>query len=245
MSDFQTADLARFADLLDRADHVVPLIDVHHGRPDRMTIALRHDIDGNNGAWENALAMARWEHSHGYRSTYYILPTAPYWSPAIADGLREMAWLGHEIGYHNNALAESRRRGVDPFVFLAETVEQLRSWSGEAVVSTTAHGDEDCRPGGFVNYQIWAESATRGDRTPMELGIEPRRPEEFGFEFQGEFLPRPHYISDSGGSWTTYSTVPDITTVLDEYPYTDGHLTVLQHPDWWPVELFEPERVAA
>jgi hypothetical protein len=39
--------------------------------------------------------------------------------------------------------------------------------------------------------------------------------------------------------------VPDISQVLAEYPYSDGQLIILQHPDWWPVELFDLQKVAA
>ena len=193
--------------------------------------------------------MARWEYAHGYRSTYYFLHTAPYWGPRMEEGLREIAWLGHEIGYHNNALAEARRTGADPFEIVAETLAQLRAWSGEPVVSTAAHGDADCTRGGFVNYQLWSEAQSNyvSDTylTPDQLHIVPRSIGEFGFEFQGDWLRRPHYLSDSGGDWTHYSTVPHLSQVLEEYPYDDGQLIILQHPDWWPVELFALAKAAA
>jgi len=242
-------DLAQLSELLARADRVAPLVDVFYGDTDRMTIGLRHDVDDNHDAWNSALAMARWEHAHGYRSTYYFLPTAGYWGSLMAEGLREIAWLGHEIGYHNNALAEARRTGEDPFALLAESLEELRQWSGEPVISTAAHGDEDCRPGGFVNYQLFTEADSEYVRrtftSPADLGIVPRSIREFGFEFQGDWLNRPHYLSDSGGSWEKYSTTSTLEAVLSEYPYVRGQLIALVHPDWWPVELFALAKAAA
>ena len=241
-------DLAQMAELLGRAARVVPLVDVFYGDTDRLTIGLRHDVDHKRGSFDSALAMARWEHARGYRSTYYFLHTAPYWGPNMTEGLREIAWLGHEVGHHNNALAEGRRTGRDPFEIVAETVEQLREWSGEPVISTSAHGDPDCTLGGFVNYQLFTEAqsnyVSHTYQTPEHLGIVPRSISEFGFEFQGDWLRRPHYLSDSGGDWTHYSTVPDIAEVLAAYPYDEGQLIVLQHPDWWPAALFA-EKVAA
>jgi hypothetical protein len=234
-------DLRKFRELLSRADEVVALSSVFLGATGNKTIGLRHDVDDRG--WPGALPMARWEASMGYRSTFYFLHTAPYWSPAISDGLREIAALGHEIGFHNNALAESRRGNGSHFDILEKALEELRFWSAAPVISTAAHGDGDCQFGGFVNYQIFTESRSAhlaaNYKSVEELGIETRPLSEFGLVFQGDWLRRPHYLTDSGGDWTSYSTVPSLDEVLEGYPYDDGQLIVLQHPDWWPPSLYE------
>jgi hypothetical protein len=57
-------------------------------------IILRHDVDRRP---ENALRMALIESSFGIHSTYYFRITKNVFNKAI---IREIAGLGHEIGYH-------------------------------------------------------------------------------------------------------------------------------------------------
>lgn len=61
---------------------------------ERRGIMLRHDVDRRP---ENALTMARLEATRGIRSTYYFRIVGTAFHPDI---MREIADLGHEIGYH-------------------------------------------------------------------------------------------------------------------------------------------------
>lgn len=74
---------------------IYPVIDWYHlSAVQRSGIMLRHDVDRRP---ENALAMAKLEAERGVRSTYYvrIVPQAFH-----RETIREIAALGHEIGYH-------------------------------------------------------------------------------------------------------------------------------------------------
>ena len=242
-----TADLTKLSTVFERASMVCTLEEVHCGRVDPLVIGLRHDVDDNNDPWNSALAMARWEYARGYRSTYYFLHDTKYWGPQMRDGLHEIASMGHEIGLHNNALAVGRRKNRDPFEILHVAVDELRHWSGTPVLSTASHGDRDCQYGGFINYQLFQESYSPhvldNYKRPAELGFTPRPLKDFGFKFQGDWLPRPYYLTDSGGAWGNYADPvkwPFVVTLdrcVEGYPF-DGQLIVLQHPDWWPVGLY-------
>ena len=208
-------------------------------------IGLRHDVDGNGTAWQNSIAMARWEAARGYRSTYYFLHHTSYWGPAMIPGLREIRDLGHEIGLHNNALAEGRRRKQDPFKILENARQELERWADHPVISTAAHGDPDCSYNGFSNYQLFQESysphVVNNFMSADQLGIKPRPLADCGFKFQGDHLPRPYYMTDSGGKWVNFAHLDYVVTLeqaYERYPF-DKQLIVLQHPDWWSWKLYE------
>ena len=62
-------------------------------------IIMRHDVDRLSA---NALQMARLEHEMGIGSTYYFRVVSQSWDESI---IREIADLGHEIGYHYEDLS--------------------------------------------------------------------------------------------------------------------------------------------
>jgi len=79
--------------------------------PQQKTIILRHDVDRLP---DNALRMARLEHGMGIVATYYFRAVPESWDEGI---IREIAFLGHEIGYHYENLSEinclaQRRKGA-------------------------------------------------------------------------------------------------------------------------------------
>ena len=107
---FNAADLEELdARLLSIADRVVPMRDIYKGDCSRRVIGLRHDVDDNPGAFDTALEMARWECDHGYSSTYYLLHGSRYWTADNLVRALEFEDLGHEVGIHVNAIADSLR----------------------------------------------------------------------------------------------------------------------------------------
>jgi len=67
--------------------------------PGKKCIILRHDVDARP---ENSLRLARLEHVLGIHGTYYfrIIP-----SVFDKDIIREIAGMGHEIGYHYETMS--------------------------------------------------------------------------------------------------------------------------------------------
>lgn len=234
-SPFRETDLDDLDVFLDQAYAVVPMREVHAGTTDPRVIGMRHDVDN---FIEPAVAMAAWEAGRGYRSTYYILHTAPYWDDKLLlrRSLDLIAGWGHEIGIHNNALAEYRRTGLDPRTSLAQACSELRGY-GYRVSGTVAHGDSDCydEQGDilFVNDQLFTECVR-----DYELICDPVPLAAFGLDYDANWLQRAAYLSDSGGRWSH-----DFDEYTGGFPY-DGQLHMLVHPDWW-AEAFPSVEVVA
>lgn len=227
---FDQLDLHDLRKLLDSASAVVAMRDVANGNHSPDAIALRHDVDDNARSFETAQTMARWEAAHGYRSTFFVLHTASYWSeePFFRAGLEEIALAGHEIGIHTNAIAHALLTGRDPDEILFEAIDQLRDW-GHVVVGAASHGDGICRDVGFVNYEQFTECARDGVDPCRklifrghELQLQPITLGAFGLKYESYHLPKSLYLSDTGGQWNLPLERPE-----------HGQLHVLQHSDWW------------
>ena len=271
---FYDADLAEMDDsLFARASAVVSMSDVHDGHRDPNSIGLRHDVDGTNNATREALQtsvkMAEWEADRGYRSTYYILHTAPYWmADGFAHALDRIAECGHEIGIHADALAEGIRTGRDPDQILDEAIGVLRNL-GFSVRGVVGHGNPICNrdsaPGEpwFANdeqfdlcrrpdYGPAERTIRRGNRT---LELRPRPLSDFGLEYEALWSAHPFAfrISDSGGKWLNPGWDETVVKWQTERAHHGNvsaptrdvrQLHVLVHPDWWQ-HAFTPAAVAA
>ena len=92
---------------LKKAGYVfLPFIDfISNGSDGEKCIALRHDIDRLP---ENALKMARMENTAGIKASYYFRIVKESYDEDI---IRQIAELGHEIGYHyeNFSAVNSRK----------------------------------------------------------------------------------------------------------------------------------------
>ena len=197
------------SELFSRADRVVPMRDVFMGDTGERVIGLRHDVDDNHGSFDTALAMAQWEFEHGYSSTYFLLHDSHYWDERVGDA-PEFEELGHEVGIHVNALAEGLRQKRAPEPILRQALCELRS-TGVRVVGCVAHGDSLCHTARFVNDEMFVESP-RPDRGAPDRRLEhrgavlplaPISRRNFELEYDANWLPREHYLSDSGGKWST------------------------------------------
>lgn len=232
---FLPEDLESLDEVLSSADAVVSMVEIATGDRRSKVIGMRHDVDDNKGSFQAALKMARWEADRGYRSTYFLLHSASYWKPEnLRSGIAHFEGLGHEVGIHVNALAESIRTGRDSHEILRRALLELRAM-GANVVGSVAHGDELCRSFHFVNDEIFTECQRPGYGGPRVLGpaahglrLEPRPRSEYGLMYDSIWLPRRFYASDSGGVWSKPWEEVELEAVSEE-----GQLHMLIHPDWW------------
>ena len=80
--------------LLSEGYNFVTFNEYCRGVDDDYFVVLRHDVDKLP---QNALRMARIEHDLGVKSTYYFRKINGSFESQF---IREIAALGHEIGYH-------------------------------------------------------------------------------------------------------------------------------------------------
>jgi len=230
---FQPQDLACLdVQLLDKAYAVREMAWIAAGVTSNHVIGLRHDLDN---ILEPAVDFAMWEAERGYKATYFVLHGTAYWDDKrlLRESLEVIAEHGHEIGLHNNALAEASTTGQDPRAILAGALDELRGY-GFDVRGTVAHGDSRCYSGGklaFVNDEMFRECGRGNDRAVCSL-------KDFGLDYDASWLPRGSYLSESGGRWSA-----PFDEFAAGFPY-DGQTHVLLHPCWW-VQAFAAQEIAA
>lgn len=236
---FLASDLESLEALFEQMTAVVPMRAVAAGQTAANVLGLRHDVDDNQGSFEAAVKMARWEADRGYGSTYFLLHTASYWGTREwRAGVHEMLELGHEVGIHVNSVADCIRNGyASPEFNLRLALWELRQ-EGPLVIGSVAHGDELCRRKGggyrFVNDEMFTECARPEMGEPdriiegTSLRLNPQPLSKYGLEYDSNRLPRRFYASDSGGNWSQ----PWEQTVSEALS-SEGQLHMLIHPDWW------------
>ena len=113
---------------------------------DEIACVIRHDVDGDLIA---ASQQAKIEKSLGYRSSYFILHTAPYYGTFETDGsflrneecirsYKEIQDQGHEIALHTDGMLVYQEYQRDGAQCLVDEIHWLRS-NDIDLVGTTAH----------------------------------------------------------------------------------------------------------
>ena len=208
------------------------------GIPQRMIVddhsekcwVIRHDIDNHI---ENAYRMAVLENAFGVCSTYYFLNYDSgidedenyFYKPLSAKLYQEMADLGHDIGWHNNAITEwikDDKACMEDII--RKPLEHLRSL-GLDVKSSASHGDRWCRKYGYVNYEVWEEFECKN-----HLGMERYKMGDFGLDMEAYLMKRSHYLSDSGGRWNVEDAMGYVRDWIEK---GEGNLQILIHSQWW------------
>lgn len=194
----------------------------HHDSPEPVAV-LRHDVDRRP---RNALDMARLEANLGVRSSYYfrILPIS--FKPDI---IREIAAMGHEIGYHYEDWDRAKRDPEQGIRLFSEALEQIRAI---APVSTVAMHGSPLAP--ESNLRIW-EHASYSDYGVSDCLL------SYGWD---EF----NYFTDAGRTFGQTSanlrddlgnatTPPGIHTSHDLASYLESlgcnRVMISTHPERW------------
>lgn len=187
-------------------------------------INIRHDVDDNLDA---SVSMAELEAEHGIRATYFFLNTAPYWTSGQLDtAIKIIASLGHEIGWHNNAITESIQTGKPLTRCISDPLERLRQYA--TVVGTASHGDPLCHTLRYLNYYAFKECG-RHDQFAFTPSNQYTL-KQFGMKYEAYHTGFTHYISDSGGKWQQ-----DNIDVATGFQQSGKKLQILLHPQWWEV----------
>jgi hypothetical protein len=243
-------DLEDLGEFFASTHGVIAMREVHAGNRNPRVVAVRHDVDNHSEALATAVELARWEAANGWRSTYFLLHTARYWTDGRwRQAAEKIAGLGHEIGLHVDAVAYCLQHGGDPHELVHQVLEQMRA-EGHEVIGAVGHGNQLCRKAEFANDEQFVE-CVRSDMGPPDrlisyegrtLKLDPLPLADFGLEYEsiglrmyegsdGIMRTRPGqvYNTDSGRRWY----YPFEQTVAEYEAITDGQLHLLVHPDHW------------
>jgi hypothetical protein len=146
------------------------------------TIILRHDVDLKP---QNSLATAKLEHELGIKGSYYFRAVPQSWDEQI---IREIAALGHEVGYHYENLTICNGNIEEAYTDFTVNLYRLRQLTN--VTTICMHGSPTSR---YDSKDIWKHYSYR------DLGIigEPY----FDMDFDQFF-----YLTDTGRRWDGWRT---------------------------------------
>jgi len=133
----------------------------------KVVIGLRHDVDIDLNVAYN---FSKVESDLGFRATYFILHTAPYYlqnsnnmevhNNEILPILKSMQNERHfEIGWHNDLVTLQVIYNINPVTFLHNELNWLRS-NGIKIFGTAAHGSNYCKTYHYLNYYFFEECSS-------------------------------------------------------------------------------------
>jgi hypothetical protein len=187
---------------------------------------LRHDEDWS---LEFSLRLARLEHKHGLRATYFLNHTCDYfdYSDTLLGACRELLDLGHDIGLHTNVLEEHLVSGRPPDEILRKPLSFFDD-NDIVITGVAAHGSKPCSDRGLLNCEIWKEfefspyyHMKAAGKFDGALPFERLSLADYGLKYDAAFLDHDAFISDSSGRlWGVYKNVaPGDNRVYDLVEY--------------------------
>jgi hypothetical protein len=191
--------------------------------PKGKVILLRHDVDLLP---QNSLFFAKIQHELGVKGTYYFRAVPESWNENI---IREIASLGHEIGYHYECLTTCKGNIVKGIKNFEHNLDALRKL---APVSTICmHGSPMSK---YDSKDLWNEHKYE------DYGIigEPY----FDVNFNEVF-----YITDTGRRWDGHevSVRDKVDTPFTIHFHTTDQITEAAKYDGLPDQImftFHPQR---
>lgn len=197
-------------------------------------IILRHDIDLD---LDKSVKMAEIEangnnlndamFNHGVcpivHSTYFILNTksSGYWKSAgMIDAIKYIQSLGHEIGFHNNAITEHLQTGKSLSKCISEPLYYLRS-HGIMIRGSAAHGDRLCYKEKYVNYNVFGFKSPGWDWQGETFDMS-----KFGLEYEAYHVPYDEWLSDNHYGWAKK---------YDQSNWKGKRVQIVVHPQNWRI----------
>jgi hypothetical protein len=183
--DFTPAAFGRILDALEeRRYRIVTVREWARGAADGVAV-IRHDVDRRPG---NALALARLEAARGVRVTYYFRTTPMAFNARI---IREIAAMGHEVGYHYEDLSAADGHQQAARRSFAANLARLATLAD--VKTVVMHGAPLSR---HNNLDFWKFATL----------------DEFGLEADALLTDyaRCAYFTDAGRSWRSRANLRDL-----------------------------------
>jgi len=143
-------------------------------------VCLRHDVDKKPA---NSLATARIEAGMGIRATYFFRTVPCSWDETV---IREIADLGHEIGYHYESLTTCGGDIDAAYVDFKANLQRLREIV--PVQTICMHGSPRSR---YDSKDIWKKYDYRREGIIAEPYLDTDWSQSF-------------YLTDTGRRWDGY-----------------------------------------
>ncbi|MDD2339474.1 MAG: hypothetical protein PHG79_04245 [Methanosarcina sp.] len=195
--------------------------------PKKFTL-IRHDVDRLPG---NSLETARIESELGIKATYYFRATKSVFIPKI---IKEIADLGHEIGYHYEVLSDAAGDHSKAIKLFEKHLSEFRKICD--INTICMHG----RPlSKFDNRDLWKVHDFR------KYGILGEAYLSAGKEL--------NYFSDTGRSWGSKNslrdfipgkienfsidTTPELIDLIESKKL--DNIYILSHPERWSGSVFD------
>lgn len=190
-------------------------------------IIFRHDVDRKP---KNALKMAMMEREYGINSTYYFRKTREVFVPDI---IKEIADLGHEIGYHYEVLDKARGDTREAIRIFQQELEEFRKIVD--IKTVCMHGNP-LAP--WSNRDLWKEHDFK------DFGI-------IGEPYLSIDYSEVLYLSDTGRTWDEKYSVKDVVSsnVSKKFRTTNDIINAIKarsiskaclvaHPNRWNDDIF-------
>jgi hypothetical protein len=175
--DFTLQTYIKLIETLKSAGYSFQRFDEFLVKPDPRVVILRHDVDKKP---ENSLKFAKLQFAMGIKGVYYFRAKKCSWD---VDIIREIAAMGHEIGYHYENLATTNGNIDKAIIDFQTNLAKLRKL---VPVSTICmHGSPLSK---YDNRDIWKNTNYKN----YDLNGEPY----FDLDFDKVF-----YLTDTGRSW--------------------------------------------
>ncbi|MCQ2179204.1 MAG: hypothetical protein MJY91_03765 [Bacteroidales bacterium] len=142
-------------------------------------VSLRHDVDLKP---QNSLKIALTEHELGWQATYYFRAVPESWDEDI---IREIAGLGHEIGYHYESLTTCNGDQDAAWEDFKSNLARLEAVVGKPVTKICMHGSPKSK---WDSRDIWKKYEYRS----VGVEYEPYLDTDFSRTF---------YLTDTGRRW--------------------------------------------
>ena len=200
-------------------------------RPEKNYAILRHDVDTKP---HRALSMAQLERSLGISSTYYFRHTPKIFKPQI---IKEVADLGHEIGYHYEVLTKTKGDYAKAITLFKEELDDLQKISP---VSTICMHGSPLSP--YDNRDLWKKYDFRDYGVVGEAYLS-MDPDMYYCSDTGLRWDKKHKVRDhlSGNREFDAKTTDDIILAVRNRQVPSLYLLV--HPGNWSTNT--PEWIAA
>ena len=145
-------------------------------------ITLRHDVDLKP---LNSLATAKIESELGWKAVYYFRAVPESWDE---DVIRQIAALGHEIGYHYESLTTCNGDVDAAWEDFKINLAKLAAVTGKPVTKICMHGSPKSK---WDSKDIWRKY----DYRSVGVEYEPYLDTDFSKTF---------YLTDTGRRWDGY-----------------------------------------